>query len=152
MRSRSLLMTLAALAILVSPSAAQTSVDKTLPFELDKWYELKVKDGPITLHRLRLERQSGGGLKARVTRAGDEEFTAPVKVELEYSNASSTDWKAVFRISWVDEAGETIDGYNGSHQLDDKKDFDRCGGTVTTLKYGLAKARRLRVLINVKPD
>jgi hypothetical protein len=152
MRSRSLLMTLAALAALVAPAAAQTSVDKTLPFELDKWYELKVKDGPITLHRLRLERQEGGGLKARVTRAPDEEYTAPVKVELEYSNASSTDWKAVFRISWVDEAGEAIDGYNGSHQLDSKKDFDRCGGTVTTLKYGLAKARRLRVLLTVKPD
>jgi hypothetical protein len=152
MRARKLLMTLAAAAILVSPAAAQAAVDTTVPFELDKWYELKVTDGPITLHRLRLERQGGGGLKARVTRGADEEYTAPVKVELEYSNASSTDWRAVFRVWWVDEAGETIDGYNGSHQLDEKKDFDRCGGTVATLKYGLAKARRLRILINVKPD
>jgi hypothetical protein len=152
MRLRSLVMTLAAAAALAAPAAAQAPLDKTVPFELDKWYELNVKDGPITLHRLRLERQGGGGLKARVTRAADEEFTAPVKVELEYSNASSTDWKAAFRIAWVDEAGEAIDGYNGSHQLDEKKDFDRCGGTVTTLKYGLAKARRLRLRINVKPD
>ncbi len=152
MRLRTSLMTLAAAAALVAPAAAQTLVDKTLPFELDKWYELKATDGPITLHRLRLERQGGGGLKARVTRGADEEYAAPVKVELEYSNAASTDWRAVFRITWVDDAGETIDGYNGSHQLDEKKDFARTGGTVTTLKYGLAKARRLRVLLSVKPD
>jgi len=152
MRSRKLLMTLAAAASLCAPASAQTSVDKTVPFELDKWYELNVKDGPITLHRLRLERQGGGGLKARVTHGADEGYTAQVKAELEYSNASSTDWRATFRISWVDDAGEAIDGYNGSHQLDEKKDFARTGGTVTTLKYGIAKARHLRVRIGTKPD
>jgi hypothetical protein len=138
--------------VLAVPAAAQTTVDKTLAFELDRWYDLGAKDGPITLHRVRLERLSGGGIKARVTRAADEEFTVPVKVEIEYSNASSTDWKAVLRITWLDESGETIDGYNGSSQLDEKKDFDRVGGSVTTLRYGLARARKLRVLINVKPD
>jgi hypothetical protein len=138
-------------AALAVPAAAQTSVDKTVPFELDRWYELDVKEGPITLHRIRLERQGGGGLKARV-RGADEEYSAVVKVELEYSNASSTDWEAAFRISWVDDRGEAIDGYNGSSELDEKKDFDRVGGTVSTLKYGLARARKLRLLINVKPD
>jgi len=144
-------MTLLALA-LAAPALAQTSVDKTVPFELDKWYELGVKDGPVTLHRIRLARQAGGGLKARVTRAADEEYTVPIKVELEYSNASSSDWKAAFRISWVDDDGQVIDGYNGSSQLDDKKDFDRVGGTVTTLKYGLARARPLRLVMSVRPD
>ena len=144
-------MTLLALA-LAAPALAQTSVDKTVPFELDKWYELGVKDGPVTLHRIRLARQAGGGLKARVTRAADEEYTVPIKVELEYSNASSSDWKAAFRISWVDDDGQVIDGYNGSSQLDDKKDFDRVGGTVTTLKYGLARARHLRLVMSVRPD
>lgn len=144
-------MTLLALA-LAAPALAQTSVDKTVPFELDKWYELGVKDGPVTLHRIRLARQAGGGLKARVTRAADEEYTVPIKVELEYSNASSSDWKVAFRISWVDDDGQVIDGYNGSSQLDDKKDFDRVGGTVTTLKYGLARARHLRLVMSVRPD
>jgi opacity protein-like surface antigen len=136
---------------LAVPAAAQTSVDKTVPFELDKWYQLDVKEGPITLHRIRLERQGGGGLKARV-RGADEEYSAVIKVELEYSNASSTDWRAAFRISWTDDHGEAIDGYNGSSELDEKKDFDRVGGTVTTLRYGLAHARKLRVVIGVKPD
>ena len=138
-------------AVLAAPASAQTSVNKTVPFELDKWYELNVKEGPITLHRLRLERAGGGGLKARVT-GGEDEYRVPVKVELEYSNVSSTDWKAVFHVSWVDESGEAIDGYNGSHQLSEKKDFERAGGTVTTLRYGLARARKLRLMMNVKPD
>jgi hypothetical protein len=138
-------------AVLAAPASAQTSINKTVPFELDKWYELNVKEGPITLHRIRLERTGGGGLKARVT-GGEDEYRVPVKVELEYSNVSSTDWKAVFHVSWVDESGEAIDGYFGSHGLDEKKDFDRTGGTVTTLRYGLARARKLRLVLNVKPD
>ena len=149
--NRSLLLALFAAAALATPVAAQTTVDKTLPFELDKWYELGVKEGPITLHRMRLERQGGVPLKARVA-GSDEEFRVPVKVEIEYSNISSTDWKGVVRLTWLDEHGELIDGYNGTVGLDEKKDFNRSGGTVVTLKYGLAHARKLRVLVNVRPE
>jgi hypothetical protein len=145
------MLTLLVAAVLAAPASAQTSVDKTVPFELDKWYELNVKEGPITLHRIRLERGAGGGLKSRVT-GGEDEYHVPVKAELEYSNAASSDWRVVFRISWVDESGEAIDGYNGSHQLSEKKDFERASGTVTTLRYGLARAKKLRLLLSVKPD
>ena len=89
--------------VLAVPASAQTSVDRTVPFELEKWFELNVKEGPITLHRIRLERV-GAGLKARVT-GGEDEYRVAVKVELEYSNAASSDWRGVFRISWVDESG-----------------------------------------------
>jgi hypothetical protein len=145
------MLTLLAATVLAGPASAQTSVDKTVPFELDKWYELNVKEGPITLHRIRLERAGGGGLKARVT-GGEDEYRAQVKVDLEYTNVASADWRVVFRLSWLDEGGEAIDGYNGSHELEEKKDFNRTGGTVTTLRYGLARARKLRLLLNVKPD
>src|SRR4051812_83653 len=113
-----------AVAALAAPAAAQTAVDKTLPFEVDKWYDLGVKEGPITLHRLHLERQGGVPLKARVAGEADE-FRVPVKVELEYSNAASTDWKAVMRITWLDEQGIVIDGYNATVSVDEKKDFSR---------------------------
>ncbi len=149
--NRSFLLAILAVAALAAPAAAQTTVDKTLPFELDKWYELGIKEGPITLHRLHLERQGGVPLKARVAGEADE-FRVPVKVELEYSNAASTDWKAVMRITWLDDQGIVIDGYNGTSGLDEKKDFNRAGGTVVTLKYGLGHARKLRVLINVRPE
>jgi hypothetical protein len=151
MTRTSWIFTLLAATVLAAPASAQTSVDKTVPFELDKWYELNVKEGPITLHRIRLERAGGGGLKSRVI-GGEDEYRVPIKAELEYSNAASSDWRVVFRISWVDESGEAIDGYNGSHQLSEKKDFERTGGTVTTLRYGLARARKLRLMMNVKPD
>jgi hypothetical protein len=149
--NRLLALAILAVASAAAPAAAQPTVDKNLPFELDKWYELNVKEGPITLHRLRLERQGGVPLKARVT-GGDDDFRVPVKVEIEYSNVSSTDWKAVVRITWLDEQGQVIDGYNGTSGLDEKKDFDRSGGTVVTLKYGLAHARKLRVLISARPE
>lgn len=149
--NRSILFAILAVAALAAPAAAQPAVDKTLPFELDKWYELGVKEGPITLHRLRLERQGGVPLKARVA-GSDDEFRVPLKVDLEYSNIASTDWKAVVRITWLDERGDVIDGYNGTAGLDEKKDFNRAGGTVVTLKYGLAHARKLRVLISARPE
>jgi hypothetical protein len=148
---RSVLPLLAA-SVLAAPASAQLAVDKTVPFELDKWIELDVHDGPITLHRIHIERQGGPGLKARVAHGPDEEWTATVKIELEYTNASSTDWKAVTRITWLDDDGETIDGYNGRPQLDEKTDFGRTGGTVTTLRYGLVRARKLKLLINVRPE
>ena len=150
MTRTSWMLSVLAATVLAAPASAQTSVDRTVPFELDKWFELNVKEGPVTLHRIHLERV-GGGLKAHVT-GGETEYRVPVKVEIEYSNAASSDWRGVFRISWVDESGETIDGYNGSHELEEKKDFSRAGGTVTTLRYGLARARKLRILLNVKPD
>ena len=151
MTRTSWMFTLLAATVLAAPASAQTLVDKTVPFELDKWYELNVKEGPITLLRIRLERAGGGGLKARVT-GGEDEYRVPVKAELEYSNVASSDWRVVFRISWVDDGGEAIDGYNGSHQLSEKKDFERASGTVTTLRYGLARAKKLRVFLSVKPD
>lgn len=149
--TRSWMVAVLGMVVLARPAAAQRSVDKSVPFELDKWYALDVKEGPITLHRVHLERPGGVSLKARVAGA-DDEYRVPLKVELEYSNASSTDWKAVVRVFWLDDRGEVIDGYNGSSELDEKKDFDRVGGTVVTLKYGLAHARKLRLLIDVRPD
>jgi hypothetical protein len=143
---------LLAMTVLAVPAAAQVTVDKTLPFETDKWYDLGVKEGPITLHRIHLERQGGGGLKSRVVHAGDEEWTLPLKIEVEYSNVSTTDWKGVVRITWVDEGGEPIDGYNGRWNLDEKTDFNRAGATVTTSRYGLAHARKLKLMINVRPE
>ena len=151
MTRTSWMFTLLTATLLAAPASGQTTVDKTVPFELDKWYELNVKEGPITLHRIRLERSGGGGIKARVT-GGEDEYRIPVKVELEYSNVSSTDWRAVFRVSWLDDSGEAIDGYNGHHELEEGKEFNRAGGTVTTLRYGLVRARKVRLRLNVKPD
>jgi hypothetical protein len=140
----------AALSVTAVPARAQTSVNKTVPFELDKWYELNVKEGPITLHRIRLERQGSGGIKSRVR--GANEYDTTVKCDLEFSNAATHDWKANFHVVWLDDSDEPIDGYTGASDLDEKKDFDHAGGSVTTLKYGLTKAKKMKIVIDIKPE
>ncbi len=141
---------LAAAALFAAPAQAQTSVTRSFPFELGRWYELDVKEGPITLHRIRLDRQAPGSLKSHVR--GANEYDTDVKVELEYSNQASSDWEVAFRVTWMDDSGEPIDGYTGSHGLDEKKAFERTGGSVTTLKYGLVRAKKLKVVLDIQPD
>src|SRR5512146_2635467 len=133
-----LVLALAGAALTAPPAQAQTSVTRSFPFELGRWYELGVTEGPITLHRIRLDRQAPGVVKSHVR--GVNEYDTDVKVELEYSNQATSDWQCAFRITWMDDSGEPIDGYTGTHELDDKKAFERTGGTVTTLKYGVGRA------------
>lgn len=140
----------AALALATVPAQAQTSVNRTEDFEFDRWYELNVKEGPVTLHRLRLEREGGSGLRDRI--AGGTEYKVGVKIELEYTNEASRDWDANFHVSWLDASGEPIDGYTSTEELSENKKFERAGGSVTTLKYGLARAKKLKIVVNVKPD
>lgn len=138
-----------ALAALAVPAEAQTSVNRTVDFEFDRWYDLNVKEGPVTLHRLRLERE-GSGLRDKI--AGGGEFKVGVKVQLEYSNEASRDWDASFHVVWMDDSGEPIDGYTSTEELEENKKFERAGGSVTTVKYGLARAKKLKIVVNVKPD
>jgi hypothetical protein len=138
-----------ALAALAVPAQAQTSVNRTVDFEFDRWFDLNVKEGPVTLHRLRLERE-GSGLRDKI--AGGGEFKVGVKVQLEYSNEASRDWDANFHVVWMDDSGEPIDGYTSTEELEENKKFERAGGSVTTVKYGLARAKKLKIVVNVKPD
>jgi hypothetical protein len=138
-----------ALAALAVSAQAQTSVNRTVDFEFDRWFDLNVKEGPVTLHRLRLERE-GSGLRDKI--AGGGEFKVGVKVQLEYSNEASRDWDANFHVVWMDDSGEPIDGYTSTEELEENKKFERAGGSVTTVKYGLARAKKLKIVVNVKPD
>jgi hypothetical protein len=140
---------LAATVPAVAPARRWSS--KTVPFELGRSgtnapTSKKADHASLATGREPLERA------ALQTALSEDEYRVPVKAELEYSNAASSDWRVAFRISWVDESGESIDGYNGSHQLSEKKDFERASGTVTTLRYGLARAKKLRLLLSIKPD
>jgi hypothetical protein len=129
--------------------AADRLVDKTLPFQVDKWYELDAKEGPVTVHRLRVER-GGGGLKTKML--GPSEYQVPLTLDLEYSNAASHDWKASVRVEWLDDDGEIIDGFNERKEFDDAKQFEHLHASLTTLRYGVGRARKLRITIAVDPD
>ncbi|MFN7961317.1 MAG: hypothetical protein U0002_08605 [Thermoanaerobaculia bacterium] len=125
--------------------------DKTAAFALDEWIELKATDGPVTLHRIRLARQ-GGFTKSKFMRPGNAEYLEDVQIQLEFSNESEKDWEAHIKFEWLDEAGKVIDGYNNNENLDGDSKFDKQTVTLSTLKYGLEKARKVKIHIEFERD
>lgn len=149
--SRRISLGLALAALLCALPAAGGEVAKSFTFELDKWYDLASTDGPVTLHRLRLEKVGGGFTKlARL--GGSSDYAASVELQIEYSNDSSSDWKADVVVEWLDAKGEVIDGYRSDVNLDDGDRHELKKSTITTLRYGLDQARKLRVEIRTNPD
>ncbi|MFI5143170.1 MAG: hypothetical protein ACHQQS_15535 [Thermoanaerobaculales bacterium] len=138
--------------VLVLSSACTRKVpgESKVNFELDKWYEVNLKDGPVTLHRLRLERK-GGLTKSAFFRPGNSQYLEDVQIQIEYSNQADRDWRTDFEITWRDGAGKVIDGYRGDEQLDDRKDRDLATVTLSTLRYGLEKASTLHFHFEVRP-
>lgn len=134
-----------------APAARAGEVEKTVPFALDSWIELGTQDGPVTLHRLRIERQSGV-TKSKLMRPGNAEYLQDVQIQLEFSNQASQDWEARLRVEWVDGDGRAIDGYNDRETLDDDSRYEMQTVTLSTLRYGLERAKKLRIRIDFHPD
>ncbi|HEX4952398.1 MAG TPA: hypothetical protein VF017_03250 [Thermoanaerobaculia bacterium] len=140
----------AALAALALPLHAGT-VDKTVNFALDQWIELNATDGPVTLHRLMIAKQ-GGITKSKLLRPSNSEYLTDVQIVLEFSNDASKDWEAALEIEWVDANGQAIDGYNDTESLDSESHQDDTTVTLSTLKYGLERAKKLKVKIDFYRD
>jgi len=144
---------LGAAATVAGPSAAVAAdVEKSVAFELDHWYDLGVKSGPVTLHRVRIVRQSGSFTKSAFFRPGNTQFLATVQLQIEYSNSEKRDWKANLDVVWVDGDGTPIDGYKGDEGLDGEESHGKVTVTLSTLEYGLARARKLKLAISSEPD
>ncbi|MFN7941953.1 MAG: hypothetical protein U0X73_10145 [Thermoanaerobaculia bacterium] len=124
---------------------------KSVAFELDKWVDLGAKEGPVTLHRIRLARE-GGLTKSKFMRPGNSEYLQDVQIQLEFSNEASADWKAKLHVTWEDADGTTIDGYNDSEGLDSDSKYDQVKVTLSTLRYGLERAKKLKIAIEFYPD
>lgn len=139
-----------ALALAASPALAG-EIEKKVPFELDRWIDLGASDGPVTLHRIRLARQ-GRGAKSKLMRPGNSEYLEDVRIELEFTNDATRDWEARLRLVWKDAQGEVIDGYSDTEGLDDKSRHDVQTVTLSTLRYGLERARSLELRIDFYPD
>jgi hypothetical protein len=139
-------------AMLGAPLAQAGEVTKTVPFALDEWIELGTTDGPVTLHRIRLAKV-GGSVKSKVFRPGNSEFLQDVTIELEYTNESAKDdWEAHLDVRWLDGSGEVIDGYDDTEGLDNDTRKDDATVTLSTLKYGLARAKKLQIDIDFYED
>ncbi|MCP4660028.1 MAG: hypothetical protein GY856_31890 [bacterium] len=130
--------------LLVQLPAEAFTFSKKFAFELDKWYDIGASEGPATVHRLRINRLTGN-IKSKIFRPGNSEYLEDVEIEIEYSNDSTRDWDLSVRIHWLDAAGTIIDGYNGKEDMDDESRHDATTIKLSTLRYGLDKARTLRV-------
>lgn len=137
------------LAFAMSPAAS--AVEKSAPFELDKWIELKTTEGPVTLHRIRLASQ-GGITKSKLMRPGNAEYLSDVQIQLEFTNEATDDWKARIHYRWLDADGKVIDGFNGGEQLDSGSKFEQQTITLSTLRYGLEKAKKVEIEITLERD
>lgn len=148
--SRSLALA-AALAVLSPVASFAGTAEKTVALKMGEWVELAATDGPVTLHRIRLVRE-GGITKSSFMRPGNSQYLADVQIQLEFTNDSTNDWEAKFDVEWLDAAGVAIDGYRGEEGLDSEKRHDEQTVTLSTLKYGLDKAKKLRIRIDFDPD
>lgn len=140
-----------AVASIVSLPLAAGEVSKDVSFALDQWIELKAEDGPVTLHRIRLAKQ-GGVTKSKFLRPGNSQFLTDVQIQLEYSNDSSKDWEVHIDLSWVDGDGKVIDGYDDTEGLDSESRQDDTTVTLSTLKYGLDRAKKLKIKLEFYQD
>lgn len=151
-RTAALCLLALAVALLAGPSAvASGRVEKSVDFSLGTWVDLNVTEGPVTLHRIRLVEQSGQFTKSQFIRPVGGEYLQTVQIQLEYSNSATKDWEAYLKFEWLDADGQVIDGYNDSESLDDREVHDDTTVTLSTLKYGLARAKTIRFSISVTP-
>lgn len=141
---------LACFALAWALPASAGEVSKSFSFEIGKWYELNATDGPTTLHRFRLER--GSNTVTKITRGGSSEYAANLELQLEYTNEATSDWKAELVVEWLDGSGEVIDGFRDTKNLDEGDRHELWKTSITTLRYGLDRAKKVRVEIRFNPD
>jgi len=141
------------LSLLLPRAAEAAPFRRTVPFALDQWFDIGFQDGPVTIHRLRIERKGGlKGFKSVVSRPGNTEFVQDVQIQIEFSNSSTSDWEVKARVVWLDANDQVIDGYKGDEGLGDEESHELATMLFSTLKYGLDQARKLRIELEVQPD
>jgi hypothetical protein len=149
---RSALVLAATLALAAPLAADAAGVDRTEAFVLDKWYDLDVTEGPVTLHRLRVVKQTGPITKSLFVRPGNQQYSETIQFQLEYSNDSTSDWVADLDVALLDSQGAAIDGYHDDEGLGEEERHEQATVTLSTLKYALARAAKLRIKISCEKD
>ena len=124
---------------------------KSYDFVVDEWQEIGATDGPVTLHRVRIDRLEGRLTKSTLARPYNQGYLETVRFQLDYSNGSSAKWRARITVRWLDEEGRVIDGFSANETLDKKSARKITQASVSTLKYGLERARTLEVEVRFEP-
>lgn len=140
---------LGAAALLLAPPLVAQAYDETFDFTVDEWIELDLEEVPITIHRLRLQ-GSDPGIAARIAR--NQRYVQQLELQLEFTNDGSQDWEAEVQVEWLDQAGDVIEGIETDFDLDgrDRRKIRREKKSVN--RYGLSRAVRLSIRIELDPD
>jgi|CXWL01.1.fsa_nt_gi hypothetical protein len=149
---RLLLLALAAPLLLVNAAPAAAVVfEKEVPFVLGEWVDVSLTDGDVTIYRLKIDRE--GSMLDKAMRPGrSADFAQHVDLKIEYTNAAKKDWKAKVRAVWADADGLTIDGFDGSENLDHEESHEIGKSSLSTIKYGLDRAKTLKLRVELQPD
>lgn len=146
------LVLLAAVATITGSARLEAAeVVKTYDFAIDEWQEIGEVDGPVTLHRIRIDRKEDRLNKASLARPNNLGYLEPVRFQLEYTNGASQKWRARVEVRWMDEDGMIIDGFSANETLDKKSAQKITQASISTLKYGIKKAKTLEVKIRFEP-
>ncbi len=137
--------------ILGAGTLAAAEIAKTYDFVMDDWHAIDEADGPVTLHRVRLDRKDARFTKSALARPHNQEFLETVRIQLEYTNTSSQKWSARLNVRWLDEDGQVVDGFSANESLDKKSARKVTQVSVSTLKYGLERAKTLEVEVHFEP-
>ena len=131
--------------------AQGAEVVKTYEFEVDRWHEIGLADGPVTLHRIRIDRKEDRLTKSVLARPYNQQYLEPIRFQLDYTTGSSSKWKARVTVRSLDEEGRVIDGFSANETLQKKSANKIAQASVATLKYGLQRAQTLEVEIRFEP-
>jgi hypothetical protein len=151
-----LLLGVAAMFTLLGPIAGAgrleaTEVIKSYDFAIDEWQDIGEVDGPVTLHRIRIDRKEDRFNKSTLARPANLAYLEPVRFQLEYTNGASQKWKARVEVRWMDEDGVVIDGFSANETLDKKSAQKIAHASFSTLKYGIKRAKTLEVKVRFEP-
>jgi hypothetical protein len=135
------------LCVALAGTARAGEFEKQVPFAFDQWFDVNSNDGVATLHRIRIVREKQSA-KSRIMRPGNSEYLQDVQIQLEYTNDASRDWEVAMRVEWLDDRGTAIDGYNDDENLDSDSRHDQATVTLSTLKYGLERAKTLSIRLS----
>ena len=146
-----ILLTAFAFTLLATAPAAAGEVTQTFDFELDAWHEIGIVDGPVKLHRIRLDRKEDRITKSVVSRPYYQEYLEVLRVTLEYTNEATAGWQARLDIRWLDDEGRVIDGFSANEKLDKKAAKEVVRVSVPTLKYAVQRAETLELKVHYQP-
>jgi hypothetical protein len=132
-------------------SAEATVIRQSCDFRLETWCDIEQTDGPITLHRFRLTTTDIGIRSISASNVLNRDFLERVSAQIEYTNEGDKKYKSYIKVRWLDGEETAIDGFGDEEGLEGHKARGMVRRSVPALKYGLQKAKKLEIEVNLNP-